>query len=153
MGVEFEIGGNRSDEIREAMEDAVKVAVDAAGLQASSYAKMELQKSPSRIDTGLLRNSITHAVGGSSPAISEYSASNPSKRTGKTPSSGGYGGAAPADTAGQATAYIGTNVEYGVYVHEGTTKMAPNRFLKNAVERNQKQLVEIISKVLRETST
>ena len=31
------------------------------------------------------------------------------------------------------TAYIGTNVEYGIYVHEGTVKMQANRFLKNAV--------------------
>lgn len=40
--------------------------------------------------------------------------------------------------------YIGTNVEYAPYVHEGTSKMAPNRFLRNAVERNQKQIKEYI---------
>lgn len=36
--------------------------------------------------------------------------------------------------------YVGTNVEYAVYVHEGTTRMEANRFLKNAFERNAKQL-------------
>lgn len=35
---------------------------------------------------------------------------------------------------------IGTNVEYGIYVHEGTTKMAPNRYLTNALQKNQRQI-------------
>ena len=38
--------------------------------------------------------------------------------------------------------YIGTNVEYGIYVHEGTRYMAANRFLKNACKRNEKQIQE-----------
>lgn len=36
--------------------------------------------------------------------------------------------------------YVGTNVEYGIYVHEGTMYMAANRFLKNAFERNESQI-------------
>lgn len=40
--------------------------------------------------------------------------------------------------------YIGTNVEYAPYVHEGTYKMAPNRFLRNAVERNADEYKKII---------
>lgn len=36
--------------------------------------------------------------------------------------------------------YIGTNVNYAIYVHEGTCNMAPNRFLKNAVEHNRDQI-------------
>ena len=36
--------------------------------------------------------------------------------------------------------YVGTNVEYAIYVHEGTSRMDPNRFLKNAVERNIDQI-------------
>ena len=35
---------------------------------------------------------------------------------------------------------VGTNVEYGIYVHEGTMYMAANRFLKNAFERNESQI-------------
>ena len=31
---------------------------------------------------------------------------------------------------------VGTNVEYGIYVHEGTRKMKPNRFLRNAFVNN-----------------
>lgn len=36
--------------------------------------------------------------------------------------------------------YIGTDVEYALYVHEGTSKMMPNHFLRNAVERNRDQI-------------
>ena len=44
--------------------------------------------------------------------------------------------------------YIGTNVEYAIYVHEGTSRMAPNRFLKNAVSRNVDQIKDYIKKAL-----
>lgn len=44
--------------------------------------------------------------------------------------------------------YIGTNVEYALYVHEGTSKMAPNRFLKNAADRNRDQVTDYIKKAL-----
>lgn len=40
--------------------------------------------------------------------------------------------------------YIGTNVEYGPYVHEGTRHMQANRFLKNGVEKHQKDYYKII---------
>ena len=45
--------------------------------------------------------------------------------------------------------YVGTNVEYAIYVHEGTSKMAPNRFLKNAVERNKEQITDYIKNALK----
>jgi HK97 gp10 family phage protein len=44
--------------------------------------------------------------------------------------------------------YIGTNVEYAIYVHEGTSRMEPNRFLKNAVARNKDQIKDYIKKAL-----
>lgn len=44
--------------------------------------------------------------------------------------------------------YVGTNVEYALYVHEGTSKMAPNRFLKNAFERNAGQLKDKLKDAL-----
>ena len=45
---------------------------------------------------------------------------------------------------GKAAVYVGTNVNYAIYVHEGTDKMAANRFIKNAVENNSAELIEII---------
>lgn len=112
MGVEFRMGNDHTDEVQEAVHDAVLVALDAAGLQASTLARMELQNTPSRIDTGLLRNSITHAVSGKPAAISEYQASNESKYNGKVPEPGGYSGTAPDEGTGKEAVYIGTNVEY-----------------------------------------
>ena len=44
---------------------------------------------------------------------------------------------------------VGTNVEYAEYVHEGTQRMAPNRFLKNAVEKNANEYKEIAEKWLK----
>lgn len=91
-----------------AMDDAVARALEAIGIQAEGYAKLELENDPRRIDTGNLRNSITHVARADEDAV-----------------------------------YIGTNVEYGIYVHEGTVKMKPNRFLKNAVEKNASEYMQI----------
>lgn len=77
------------------MQVAISRALTAVGLQAQSYARVEITKDPERVDTGRLRASISSAVNGND-------------------------------------VYIGTNVEYAIYVHEGTSKMAPNRFLRNA---------------------
>ncbi len=44
--------------------------------------------------------------------------------------------------------YIGTNVEYAIYVHEGTLKLRPNRFLKNAVIHNEDQIKKKIKEEL-----
>lgn len=47
---------------------------------------------------------------------------------------------------------VGTNVEYAIYVHEGTRKMAPNRFLKNAVVKNEQTIQNHIKKRLKGTA-
>ena len=39
---------------------------------------------------------------------------------------------------------VGTNVEYGIYVHFGTYKMDANPFLKNAFEHNMDQIRQYI---------
>lgn len=51
---------------------------------------------------------------------------------------------------GEKAVYVGTNVEYGIYVHEGTRKMAANRFLRNAFTNNEDQTQAIIKGVLAE---
>ena len=146
MGVEFRMGNDHTDEVQEAVHDAVLIALDAAGMQAASLAKVELQKSPTRIDTGLLRNSITHAVAGKPAAIGAYSADSPKKGR---ENSGSYSGTAPAPSdPEQPFVLVGTNVEYAVYVSEGTSQMAPNRFLTNAMRNNAPELQKIIQNVL-----
>lgn len=135
------------------MQMRVERALTAVGIQVATNAREEIQKNPSRIDTGLLRNSITHAVNGGGTAIGGYSADRPSKYTGKMPDPGTYGGTMPQGKQGINTVYIGTNVEYAEYVHEGFQlpsgkEVAPNRFLKNAIENNKDEIIGIIKQEL-----
>ena len=141
---------DHSDEYMRDVEKALDVALEAVGIHIEGEAKEELENSPRRVDTGLLRNSITYALDGEAPAASSYSASNTSMRkksysisAGKNLTNGSYSGTAPKESKGRSV-IIGTNVEYGIYVHEGTSRMSPNRFLKNAVEKNKDQITKYI---------
>lgn len=127
---------DNSGEFLQALEENTDKTLEMLGLQASGYAALELENDPRRIDTGLLRNSITYAIAGKKPAKTEYTAD---KGDGK----GKYQGIMP-KMAGERTVYIGTNVKYAPYVHEGhytTTgkKITANRFLKNAVEKHKEE--------------
>ena len=146
-GIKVTIEDDRTKEIIETTHEAILIGLEAAGLQAASIAKVELQKDPSRIDTGLLRNSIAHAVVGQPARPSAYSADSPNKN-GDT-LFGSYSGVAPDEGEDKPYVMIGTNVEYAMYVHEGTERMAPNRFLKKAIDENKAELLEIVAKVLR----
>lgn len=162
MGISFQMQNDHAKEVKEQVADRVLVALDAAGMQAASLSKMELQKSPMRVDTGLLRNSITHAVAGRPAAIKGYHAdggSNRNKKTGKrisankanagTVKMGFYSGSAPAPSnPEQPFVLVGTNVEYAIYVHEGTRSMTANRFLANAMRTNAGEFEKIMAMVL-----
>lgn len=104
---------DHSAEYLKDVSNALDAALEAVGIHVEGEAKEELENTPRRIDTGNLRNSITHEVVDAEKVV-----------------------------------YVGTNVEYGIYVHEGTSKMAPNRFLKNAVDRNKEQITDYIKKSL-----
>lgn len=104
---------DHSAEYLKDVSNALDAALEAVGIHVEGEAKEELENTPRRIDTGNLRNSITHEV-----------------------------------VDAERVVYVGTNVEYGIYVHEGTSKMAPNRFLKNAVDRNKEQITDYIKKAL-----
>ena len=109
--------------------------MEAIGIQVENYAKM---KCP--VDTGLLRNSITHAVGGKSPETTTYSSNNTHASTEKTKKAGtagnpvnptktgSYSGTAPNEKA----VFVGSNVEYAAYVEVGTQKTDPQPYLKPA---------------------
>lgn len=126
----------------------VSAVLEAIGIHLEGEAKDELENSPRRVDTGLLRNSITYALSGEAPSTMTYKADKPDE-SGNIPN-GSYSGTAPNDPPGEQAVYIGTNVEYGIYVHEGTVRMTPNRFLKNAVQRNADQIKQFIEKSMKE---
>lgn len=145
---DFEIVADNIEEAKKQMQERAIKALTAVGIQASTLARTEIQNDPSRIDTGLLRNSITYALDGEAPAISGYTADRPSKYTGKMPDPGSYSGSMPKEGEGRAAVYIGSNVEYAIYVHEGTDRMPPNRFLKNAIQNNIGELSDILKENL-----
>lgn len=88
-----EVQQDNTEAIQDAIADGIMEGLEKIGLVAEGYAKA---KCP--VDTGRLRNSITHMPkGGISPAVC-----------------------------------IGTNVEYGKYVEEGTSKHDAQPFLKPA---------------------
>lgn len=132
----------------------IDMALEACGLKAEGYAKLELETAPRRIDTGLLRNSITHGLDGNSTAITSYSADKPSKYNGETPPPGNYSGTLPDEQNKDHTSvFIGTNVEYAPYVHEGFklpsgANVPPNRFLKKAIERHTAEYKAIMEHFL-----
>lgn len=108
MALTIDIVENNKNEIKDELEVAIERALEAVGLQAENYVKMNIP-----VDTGLLRNSITHAIAGKPAAATTYKADTPKKGQ---PASGSYSGSAPYE---KNTVFIGTNVEYAPYVELG----------------------------------
>lgn len=115
MKYDIDIKSNK-DAVLSELQESAAVALEAVGLKAEGYAKLELENHPRRIDTGRLRNSITHTEA--------------------------------RQEGGESVVYVGTNVEYATYVHEGTVRMIPNRFLKNAIDRNKSEYKAILESYL-----
>lgn len=115
---------DNTDEVMEAVEQALRRGLERCGQKAEGYAKMKCPK-----DTGLLQNSITHVVDGYALDYN-YHAENGSK-------TGEYHFEAPKRE--NPTVTIGTNVEYAPYVEQGHIQagsgnfVAPKRFLEQAV--------------------
>ena len=137
MSIEVKIS-DFSGEVLSAMKDQAEKGLEEIGVKAEGYAAAALESNPRRIDTGLLRNSITHAMAGEAPAKSTYSSDDGTK-------SGAYSGTAPGSGL---SVYIGTNVDYAGYVHDGTSKMAPNRFLSSAATGHSETYKAIMKRAL-----
>lgn len=95
-------------EAQDAVEDAITKALEEIGLTAEGFAK---KKCP--VDTGRLRNSISHA-------------------------------------STEDTAYVGTNVEYAVYVEMGTVNTKPQPYLRPAVTEHKDTYRAIVKRNLKE---
>ena len=133
---------DHSAEFLQKRDTAIRKWLEEAGLHLEGEAADELENSPRRVDTGLLRNSITHAIAGQPAAQSSYKSDDGSK-------SGSYSGTEPKAGSHTYAVAVGTNVEYAIYVHEGTRRMTPNRFLKNALDRNAAQIREKLKQALK----
>lgn len=139
---DFQVVSNKTAVIR-ATEKAMKKAARMIGGTLEGHAK---ELCP--VDTGLLRNSITFALGGESPAITDYASD--SRGDGKQVTEGHYDGTAPADDAGEITVYVGTNVQYAPYQELGTIKMDARPFLRPAVENSKDEVEQIIEQCCKE---
>lgn len=129
------------DEVLKELESKSEKALMSVGLEAEGDAKLEIESEPRRVDTGRLRNSITWAtqVNHSEPTNSSGDGADEVRSEDRCP-----------NAEDGRSVLIGTNVEYAVYVHEGTKHSDPNRFLRNAVERNYEKYRQIIDDVMRE---
>ena len=153
----FQITEDLRDKIKRATDDAIKTALDAIGRQAVSFAVYHCTEQ-GVVDTGLLRNSLTYALGGEQVRMAAaYSGDRESKYGGnKAKKSGRYSGVAPADNVGERMVYIGTNVEYAIYNELGwksrRKKHAARPFLRPALERHTQAYAKIFESVLSKLS-
>ena len=140
---------DNSKEVSENIKAALLRGLETCGLVAEGYAKKlapvgtpESTGIPGYIG-GLLRGSITHALSGNKPAISTYQDNAGTRR-------GSYSGTAPEEgDANKKSVYIGTNVEYSIYLELGTIKMDAQPFLKPAVADHANTYRKIIEKELK----
>ena len=140
--ITFKIKDN-TDEVIRAINSQVNLALDAMGEVVEGYAKEDTP-----VDTGLLRNSLTHARGGEKPGISSYHADNPKEGR---PSSGSYPGAIAGDPICE---YIGSNVEYAPYVEFKSMShlVGKAHFLRDAGENHIDELRDKCVTVLKAIS-
>lgn len=136
---------DNSDKVLQELAEKSDIILEAWGLEGERHAK-ELV----RTDTGLLKNSITHAVAGESAAISSYRADNPDKRG--NINTGEYSGTTEKQGDEKAV-YIGSNVSYAIPVETGHIKpdgtfTAPHPYVKPAVENYKDKYQEIVKKYL-----
>lgn len=150
MSIEALVVEDYSDEIKKLLDHAIEQGLEKCGLVAEGYAK-RLCPVGTPESTGIegyiggtLRNSITHAMDGGSPAISEYKDNAGNIK-------GGYNGTLPSDSNGSRTVYIGTNVEYAPYVELGVSnnKVGPRPYLKPAIENHKSEYKKIIGDLLK----
>lgn len=132
-------------EVEDAMDKVLATALETVGQVAEGNAIKEITsmvydtaESPTYVRTGRLRNSITHATKESEGKSFSYSDSKGKQYSDKV--GGGIG---------EYEVWIGTNVEYAPYVHEGTSRMPPRRFLRAAVEKYVDQYKKLFDEAMK----
>jgi hypothetical protein len=130
------------DKFNKEFEEKLDGVLMAVGAFVESEAKEELENDPRRIDTGRLRNSISFATKKShqSPRYTSHDGHDVVREE---------DGAKESDVDEKNVVVVGTRVEYAMHIHEGTTQLTPNRFLKNAITKNEKQILDFFKKNLR----
>ena len=140
MGNEIDIQYH-TDELMADLELKKEKALVMVGMDCEGDAKIEIESAPRRVDTGRLRNSITWAT------LKENSEPDSTEDNKDASSDDGV----KSSQAEENSVIIGTNVEYAAKIHEGDAEVGldPNRFLRNAVERNMEKYRRIIDETLK----
>ncbi len=127
------------------LKSAVRRALMVIGLKAERYAKANCTEMKA-VDTGRLRNSITFALAGEAANATSYTADR--GKGGKPPAAGSYSGTAEGNS-GDATVFVGSNVEYAPYIELGTAKMGPRPFLHSAAADHAEEYKQIFADELK----
>lgn len=166
MKLEFEIK-DYSDQVLNEFKEKLETALEEVGRQAEGNAKLELNADPTRIDTGQLRNSITHKVEGNSvkigtnlfyaPYVHEGTGiyTKNGAKTGKTwwvfvkgnkySSIKAHGKRYSKHQAYQVMQYLKSK-GLDAWMTQG---QKPNRFLVNAIEKHKDEYPKIITAILK----
>lgn len=142
MDADVQMTDNTGELLKE-LEFKIEKALTMVGMDAEGDAKIEIESDPRRVDTGRLRNSITWATTKESSSP-RFDGGDDADEV--DPDSGVTESQCPDEHS----VIIGTNVEYAYEIHEGREGLAPNRFLRNAVERNYEKYRKIIDDVMKE---
>lgn len=135
--VEIEIENN-SEEIKKALEEAIEKCLYAMGVKAVEGAVTAISKGETQaVDTGRLRASISFITAGGEQGASEQT-STASKSGDKL-----SGNAEPN------CVYVGSNVNYAEYVHNGTSRMGARPFLRRGIENVKEEMKEQVLGILK----
>lgn len=137
----IEITSNKKEYLEALDEVIIKRVLTMWGHQAERAAQ-----DLARVDTGLLRNSITYAIAGKAPKKTQYKAK-------KGDGTGSYSGNAPDDKKGTRSVYIGTNVEYAMAQEVGSFKDGSHSFLRPAIDENREYFRTILEEELKKAMT
>lgn len=131
---------DNTDQTLRRKEEAIEQALEMIGLQAERYAK-EIITAKKAVDTGRLRNSITHATANYS-GVRTYS-----DNEGKS-----YSDATTKSSPRDNEVYIGTNVEYGPYIEFGTSRKngAARPFLRPAAMNHTDEYKKIVEHCMKQ---
>ena len=166
MEIQVEIQDN-AELFKREFEEKLKTTLEAVGLQAEGNSKLEIENLPRRVDTGLLRNSITHKVVGDDSVIigsNVFYSVYVHEGTGKYATKGSTGdgwwvyvkGSTSSKisahgkryTEAQARRVVAYLKSKGLDAHM-TQGMKPNRFLTNAMEKHRDEYKKIIETIMK----
>ena len=119
---------DNTEEVLNALDAAVRRGNEAIGLAAEGHAKKKIT-AEGAVDTGRLRNSITYALAGEETHVKQYRG----YKKGQGEQKRGvynYEGVAPGKKGDGV--YIGTNVEYAIFVENGARGRKAVHFLQDA---------------------